>query len=482
MLASELYPGRFHPTVAHVFVALLARRGLLRMLFTQNIDCLERATGVPPDKIVEAHGSFATQRCIDCGTPFPDDLMRRFVQEGKVPCCHHRLSAETDASVAVASSSADCDAIAVNWQREATGSTTSEWHTRNGVAADSQGPSLGTQQPLCRGLVKPDIVFFGESLPPRFFAEMRVVSGGATGSGSPATVEDPADLILILGTSLTVHPFASLPELAPRHVPRVLFNLERVGGLGYRPDDVLCLGGCDSGVRALAAELGWAEELEEMWEAIVGREEAERQRAASASHVTAAGAERDEVEELLVNERGEAVSRVPATSTENDEILEREVQKITEDVERVLALKAAATGSSDEDDDSDTDVQSLFADEDAQEATTLASGTATGTDNNENNEEGEGKPRPDSAILTAGGTASAPLLVVDGHGSVLGTLQDSQLQADETSAEPEGKTSHGKGRETVLGSGEFDKAAAETGKDGSSAKASGAGKDPNEDA
>lgn len=47
------------------------------------------------------------------------------------------------------------------------------------------------------GLVKPDIVFFGESLPPRFFQKMQ-------------TDFPQADLLIVMGTSLTVHPFASL--------------------------------------------------------------------------------------------------------------------------------------------------------------------------------------------------------------------------------------------------------------------------------
>jgi NAD-dependent SIR2 family protein deacetylase len=51
---------------------------------------------------------------------------------------------------------------------------------------------------LCtEGLVKPDIVFFGESLPARFFQYM-------------ATDFSKADLLIVLGTSLTVQPFASL--------------------------------------------------------------------------------------------------------------------------------------------------------------------------------------------------------------------------------------------------------------------------------
>ncbi|KAJ9155720.1 NAD-dependent protein deacetylase hst2-1 [Pleurostoma richardsiae] len=206
VLAQELYPGNYKPTISHVFVSLLAKKGLLRMLFTQNIDCLEREAGVPPDLIVEAHGSFATQRCIECGRPYPDDKMKEHVLKGEVPHCENKS---------------------------------------------------------CDGLVKPDIVFFGEQLPETFHRNR----------GVPAT----ADLALILGTSLTVQPFALLPELVRDDSPRVLFNLERVGGLGSRADDVLVLGDCDSGVRKFADELGWRDELEAEWRRLVGDEEAERQ-------------------------------------------------------------------------------------------------------------------------------------------------------------------------------------------------------------
>lgn len=176
------------------------------MLFTQNIDCLERQAGVPGDCIVEAHGSFATQRCIDCKNEFPDDLMKEHVFKSVVPRC-----------------------------------------------ADKK----------CNGLVKPDIVFFGEQLPPAFFNNRHV----------PAQ----ADLVLIMGTSLTVQPFASLPDLAKDDTPRVLFNMERVGTLGSRADDVLALGDCDTNIRELADELGWRDELEAMWRRVVGEKEAEKQ-------------------------------------------------------------------------------------------------------------------------------------------------------------------------------------------------------------
>lgn len=103
----------------------------------------------------------------------------------------------------------------------------------------------------CDGLVKPDIVFFGEQLPSEFFTNMDL----------PAE----ADLCIVMGTSLSVAPFARLPQFCTDRTPRVLINQEAVGGLGSRPDDVLMLGDCDTGVRKLAEACGWLEELESMW-------------------------------------------------------------------------------------------------------------------------------------------------------------------------------------------------------------------------
>ena len=194
-LAHELYPGRYRPTITHSFISLLHKKGKLLKLFTQNIDCLEREAGVPDDMIIEAHGSFATQRCIECKVPYPDKRMREVVMAKEVPRCVKKT---------------------------------------------------------CNGLVKPDIVFFGEALPEAFHRNRAV----------PAI----ADLAIVMGTSLTVQPFASLPGFVSEGTPRVLINLERVGGLGSRPDDVLVLGDCDEGVRKLADALGWREELEKEWE------------------------------------------------------------------------------------------------------------------------------------------------------------------------------------------------------------------------
>lgn len=104
---------------------------------------------MPDEKIVEAHGSFARHSCIECKAPYADELMKEAVLGKSIPRC------------------------------------------------DS-----------CGGLVKPDIVFFGESLPQNFHLNR--------------TLPSAADLCIILGTSLSVQPFASLPGLCQEGVPRLV--------------------------------------------------------------------------------------------------------------------------------------------------------------------------------------------------------------------------------------------------------------------
>ena len=70
----------------------------------------------------------------------------------------------------------------------------------------------------------------------------------------------------MIGTSLTVHPFASLVGLVPDNCPRVLINMEEVGRFN-KPDDVVILGKCDDVVRELCKELGWEKGLDDAWEA-----------------------------------------------------------------------------------------------------------------------------------------------------------------------------------------------------------------------
>ncbi|PLB35543.1 SIR2 family NAD-dependent protein deacylase, partial [Aspergillus candidus] len=235
-LARELAPGKYRPTVAHAFIRLLYDKGILLKHFSQNIDCLERLAGVPGEVIVEAHGSFATQHCIECKAEYPEDRMQEAIAQGSVPTCLR-----------------------------------------------------------CNGLVKPDIVFFGEALPGDFFDNR--------------SLPEEADLCIVMGTSLQVQPFASLPSFVSDGVPRVLINMERVGGLGSRPDDVLILGDCDAGVRRLASALGWESELEQVWESTNPNQKSR-----------------------------DAEMAPPAT---RDERLRDEVDHLTEEVDRTLGISGA---------------------------------------------------------------------------------------------------------------------------------------------
>jgi NAD-dependent histone deacetylase SIR2 len=111
------------------------------------------------------------------------------------------------------------------------------------------------QKPECGGAVKPNVVFFGQSLSLEFDEKQKLVP--------------EADLMLVMGTSLKVAPCSQLPRLVKEGTPRVLINMERAGDMGNRNEDVCVLGPCDDGVRKFADELGWRDELEALWSSVV---------------------------------------------------------------------------------------------------------------------------------------------------------------------------------------------------------------------
>lgn len=119
-----------------------------------------------------------------------------------------------------------------------------------------------------------------------------------------------ADLLIVMGTSLTVHPFASLAQRVDDSCPRVLINLDRVGDFGSRSDDVVLLGKCDDIVRDLCKELGWEDELLKLW------------------HET-----EDTIEKVDVDGKPELGASVGA---------DEEVESLTAAIEKSLALNEAA--------------------------------------------------------------------------------------------------------------------------------------------
>ncbi|CAI7609322.1 unnamed protein product [Penicillium glandicola] len=197
-IARARHPGNLKPTITHAFLALLAKKGLLHFLFTQNIDGLEQDAGVPLEKVLWTHGNWKSQHCYKCKSPYPDDLMKNAIRAGEVPYC-----LETG----------------------------------------------------CGGAVKPNVVFFGQSLPSEFDEKEKEVL--------------EADLMFVMGTSLSVAPCSRLPGLVKEGIPRVLINNQKAGDLGKRDEDVCIFGNCDDGVRQLADALGWKEELHGLWKEAV---------------------------------------------------------------------------------------------------------------------------------------------------------------------------------------------------------------------
>lgn len=210
-LAKELYPGTFKPTPSHYFVKMLQDKGLLLRHYTQNIDTLERIAGIDHEKLVEAHGTFYSNHCVDCDKEYSMEWSKKEIFSDNVPTCTN-----------------------------------------------------------CNGLVKPDIVFFGENLPERFYV-------------LPHRDFKQCDLLIIMGTSLTVQPFASLVDYVSDHCVRLLINRDKVGksnsggffrsmmfGEGLCFDlpgnrrDVVYEGDCDEGCLNLADQFGFGEELKEM--------------------------------------------------------------------------------------------------------------------------------------------------------------------------------------------------------------------------
>lgn len=215
-LSKTLLPDKLRPTLSHYFVRLLHEKGFLLRCFSQNVDCLESLSGLPKDKLCLAHGSFETGHCLRCNAEYSLAWMRKVVAEGKVPHC------------------------------------------------------VKTQD--CKGLIKPDVKFFGERLDGRFF---RLVKEDFPKCG----------LLIIIGSSLTVMPFAQLIQRVPSNCPRLLINKTKSGynmpaifkilrpstGLLYdrknNTRDVAYLGDCDEGCLRLAKLLHWDDELQDLRQA-----------------------------------------------------------------------------------------------------------------------------------------------------------------------------------------------------------------------
>lgn len=140
---------KLQPTFAHQFLSKLESQGYLKGVVTQNIDSLHQRAG--SRNVLEMHGSFWISYCLECNKEFSYDEMREKLQKEEIAHCS------------------------------------------------------------CGGVIKPDIVFFGENV--KCLSESEALAA-------------QADLFFVIGTSCVVYPAAAVPDYVTGKI--VVINMERV--------------------------------------------------------------------------------------------------------------------------------------------------------------------------------------------------------------------------------------------------------------
>jgi NAD-dependent deacetylase len=133
------------PNAAHLAIAELEKMGKLSCVITQNVDNLHQKAGNDPSRVHELHGNMQWLICLNCGQKYPlENLTQNISSDDSIPDCKK-----------------------------------------------------------CSGILKPDVIFFGEALPHKVLAM--------------ATNEaQECDLFIVIGSSLVVYPAANMPLYAKR--------------------------------------------------------------------------------------------------------------------------------------------------------------------------------------------------------------------------------------------------------------------------
>ncbi len=146
------------PNEAHLALSALERRGKVKLLITQNVDRLHQRAG--SHNVVDLHGRLDRVRCLDCATTHHrEHVQEQLLRDNRAP----------PAAAAGARPDGDADVH-------------DEWVERFAVPACYH----------CGGVLMPDVVFFGGTVPPE-----RVTAC--------STAIEEADALLAIGSSLQVY-------------------------------------------------------------------------------------------------------------------------------------------------------------------------------------------------------------------------------------------------------------------------------------
>jgi len=176
------------PNDAHRALAALGHAGRIEQLVTQNVDGLHQAAG--SQDVIDLHGRIDVVRCLDCGERISRDLVQADLLHRNQRFTHFDALTAPDGD-------ADLDGIPFD---------------------HFDLPACGR----CGGMLKPDVVFFGEGVP-----KARVDQAMAA--------LHRADAMLVVGSSLMVYSgYRFAQAMAERGKPIAAVNLGRT-----RADDLL---------------------------------------------------------------------------------------------------------------------------------------------------------------------------------------------------------------------------------------------------
>ena len=202
------------PNPAHHALAELEHGGALAGVITQNVDGLHQAAG--SREVVELHGSLARVRCLDC-----DATLRR-----------------VDFQASLVSMNGDWfDALQATGRTDVESAPDGDADLHSGRLESFRVPGCAE----CDGVLKPDVVFFGESVPKDLVDEAY-------------SLIDRSEALLVAGSSLTV--FSGYRFV--RHAAALGIPIAIVNRGGTRGDDLATVqidGGCSELLVLLSEEL-----------------------------------------------------------------------------------------------------------------------------------------------------------------------------------------------------------------------------------
>ncbi|MBV8182125.1 MAG: NAD-dependent deacetylase [Mycobacterium sp.] len=198
------------PNAGHRALAALERDDVVTGVITQNVDLLHTKAG--SHNVINLHGTYARVRCLGCG-----DAMSRAALGEKLDALNPGFVERAEA-IGGLEIAPDADA----------------------VVTETDGFRY-LDCPSCGGMLKPDIVYFGESVPKAVVEEA-------------FSLIDAADALLVAGSSLTIFSgYRFVRHAAARSIPVAIVNRGPTRG-----DDLATVkvdGGCSELLTLLAEEL-----------------------------------------------------------------------------------------------------------------------------------------------------------------------------------------------------------------------------------